>query len=112
MDLKTITDIVNSNMPDSYKETGILLVIAKDEKVIPNILEILNNERQLKKELLLDTNEELSRALIVLKDKKLTAKRGIIAQPSWVVGKIVEHYKKWRGVISCTFPLNLEDDND
>jgi hypothetical protein len=66
MDIKTIKQIVNSNLPLGQQEKAILSVLANDKKVIPYIMEILDNEREQNKELLLDTNLELSRALITL----------------------------------------------
>lgn len=66
MDIKNIKQIVNSDLPIDYQEKAILSVLANDKKVIPYIMEILENERKQNKELLLDTNMELSRALITL----------------------------------------------
>lgn len=57
-----------------------------DKKVIPTILEMLQQER-LKDELILDSNAELSRALIVLKDSNLKSNKNIIADPKWVSGE-------------------------
>ena len=68
MDIKLITEILNSSNSDELKEKMIISVLSVDKKVIPIILEILQEERVKKDELILDSNAELSRALIVLKE--------------------------------------------
>ena len=106
MDIKTIKQIVNSNLPADHQERAILSVLADDKKVIPYIMEILDNERKQTKELLLDTNAELSRALIVLKDDNLRYNKKVVADPKWVVGEIKKHYLKWKDYIKCTFNVD------
>lgn len=105
MDIKKIKDIVNANFRDEITEKLILSVIADDKKAIPTILNILQTEREQKEELLLDTNAELSRALIVLKDKNLKYNKKIIVDPKWVVEQIINHYKKWNDYIGCCFKI-------
>jgi len=106
MDIKKIKEIVNLNISDEQKERYILSIIADDKKAIPTILTILNFEREKKEELILDTNSELSRALIVLKDDNLKYNEKIIADPKWVVGEIIKHYIKWKDYIKCNFKIN------
>lgn len=98
MDVKKIKDIVNSDLPTNYQEKAILSVIANDNNVIPYIMEILENERNQSKELLLDTNLELSRALVTLNNSK-----GKKEQTEFVVGEIKKHYLKWKDYIRCCF---------
>lgn len=105
MDLTSIKEIVNSELDDDIQERCIISIIAYDKKVIPTILEILEDERKSNKELLLDTNAELSRALVVLKDSNLKWNKKIIADPKWVVGEIIKHYQKWKDRISCNFNI-------
>lgn len=105
MNIKKIRDIINWNLPDDVTESYLIAVISEDKKVIPTILEMLNNERKLKEELLLDTNAELSRALVVLQDKNLKYNKKIIADPPWVVSEIIKHYKKWKDYITCNFKI-------
>lgn len=105
MDIKCIKEIVNSNLPLDYQEKAILSVLANDTKVIPYIMEILDNERKQNKELLLDTNVELSRALIVLDDDNLKANKKVVSDPKWVAGEIKKHYLKWKDYIKCTFKV-------
>lgn len=107
MDLKKIKEIVNSNLPHKIQESAILSVLSHDEKVIPHMLEILENERNHSKELLLDTNVELSRALVTLDSKPTTpsAKRDLKEQTTYVVGEIKNHYLKWEDYIKCCFKV-------
>ena len=58
MDLKSIKEIVCSDVPEYAQERLILSVLAQDKKAIPYIMEILKNERDESSELLLDTNSE------------------------------------------------------
>ena len=105
MDIKKIREIINLNLSDELTENYLIAIISDDKKVIPVILELLNSERELKEKLLSDTNVELSRALVVLQDKNLKYNKKIIADPSWVVGEIIKHYKKWKDYITCNFKI-------
>lgn len=106
MNLEKIKEILDYQIPNDHKESLILSTIADDPKAIPTILEILQIERDRNKELLLDTNLELSRAVIVLNDENLKWTKKIIAEPSWIVEQIKKHYKKWKGYIRPCFPIN------
>lgn len=107
MDVKKIKEIVNLDISDEQKERYILAIIADDKKAIPDILNILNIEREKREELILDSNAELSRALIILKDDNLRYNsKKIIADPKWVVGEIVRHYQKWSGYVRCNFKVD------
>jgi hypothetical protein len=114
MNIKKITEIVNLPIPEEMKKSYIIDVLAQDKTVIPTILKILEEERYTNKELLLDTNLELSRALVVLKDKNLKWDKNIITDPKWVIGEIIKHYQKWKNYIGCCFnikELNEGSDN-
>ena len=100
MNIEKIKEIVNTDLPSDYKEKLILSVIANDKKVIPYIMEILEYERKKNEELLLDTNMELSRALIVLDTKN---KKAMKEHTEFVVGEIKNHYLKWKDYIRCCF---------
>ena len=105
MDIKNIKQIVNSDLPIDYQEKAILSILSNDKKVIPYIMEILENERKQNKELLLDTNMELSRALITLNTNPSDAKgkKAMKEQTDFVVGEIKKHYLKWKDYIKCCF---------
>ena len=70
MDLKLIKQVLDYELLDEVKENLILQVLAKDKKVIPNLLQMLECERDFNKELLLDINEELSKTYITLNESK------------------------------------------
>ena len=106
MNIKSIKQIVNSDLPNDYQEKAILSILADDKKVIPYIMEILENERKQSKELILDTNSELSRALLVLNDENLKTNKKVVADPKWVVGEIKKHYLKWKDYIKCNFKVD------
>ena len=106
MDIKSIKQIVNSDLPSDYQEEVILSILADDKKVIPYIMKILENERKQNKELILDTNAELSRALLVLDDTNLKSSKKMVADPKWVVGEIKKHYLKWKDYIKCNFKVD------
>ena len=106
MDIKKIKEVVNLNISDEQKEQYILSIISDDKNVIPIMLEILKYERKKKDELVLDSNAELSRAFIVLKDENLKYNKKIIADPKWVVGEIIKHYEKWKDFIKCNFKID------
>ena len=105
MNINEIKLIVNAPMSDELKRKYILTVIADDKDAIPSILEILNAERSLKDELILDSNVELSRALIILRDKNLTYNKDIICDPKWASDEIIKHYDKWSEHIQCNFKI-------
>lgn len=105
MNVKKIKEVVNLDISDEQKERYILAIIATDKKAIPTILDILNTEREKREELILDSNAELSRALIVLKDDNLKYNKKIIADPKCVVGEIIKHYQKWKDYVKCNFKV-------
>lgn len=105
MDIKSIKEIINSELSNEQKEKCIISILADDKNVITHILDILRHEREKAKELLLDTNAELSRAYIVLKDKNLKYNKNVICDPSFVVEEIKNHYEKWKNYIKCNFKV-------
>jgi hypothetical protein len=107
MNIEDIRAIVNNdNLPKQVQKNYILSIIAKDEDAIPLIMEILNFERQEKKELILDSNMELSRALITLQDPNIGKdKPKPYIELAFVVGEIKKHYLKWQDKIRCCFKV-------
>jgi hypothetical protein len=97
MDLEKIKEILACEFFDKKTQTDLILsVIAKDEKAIPMIMEILNYERTQKSELLKDINVLLSLAHTGLEDTKIN-KDGFIQQ------KILEFYIKNKKIIGHCF---------
>ena len=112
MNINELKLVINSTMTNELKERAILTILSQDNKVIPHILEILQNERATNKELLLDTNMELSRALIVLNDDNLKPNKKVLVDPKWVAGEIFKHYIKWKDYIRCNFKFKQLEDID
>ena len=105
MDLEKIKAILDNNdLSKKDKEYYILRVVGEDEEAIPTILGILGVERKKNKELILDSNLELSRALITLEDPKVGKKKPII-ELSFVTGEIRKHYLKWKDTIRTTLKI-------
>jgi len=97
--INKIKEIVNENfLDDVTKKRLIFNVISEDKDAIPNILSILDNERQDNKTLLIDTNEKLSIAFVCLQDKR--------KDTNWLIDEIKSHYKKWSHKIICNFNVD------
>ena len=103
MDINKIKEIVNSPLPEIYKEKAILSVLAADKKVIPYIMEILNYEREKNIEIITDFNVELSRALVALDDENVKSNKKAKLDPKWVAGEMRKHYLKWQDFVKCGF---------
>lgn len=99
MDLKAIKSIVNSNIPESAQRTMILTVIGRDETAISSVLTMVEETRKENKELLLDTNLELSRALVYVDNPKSIDR-------DFVKGEIHKHFLKWKDRIKCCFKFD------
>jgi hypothetical protein len=106
MDIKSLKEIVTSNLPEDVQKREILCIIADDRNAILYIMKILEHERLTNKELILDTNAELSRALMALDDKNVKTHKKAIVDPKWVAGEIKKHYLKWKDYITCTFNID------
>lgn len=74
MDLNRLKDILNSSNSDDMKRHMIIKVLADDEAVIPDILDLLAYERKRKKKLITEINFQLSRAHIALEKGKFDKK--------------------------------------
>lgn len=106
MEINKIRQAVNSGLPNEVVRRLILRVIADDEKAIPDILEILDEERAINRQLLLDTNLELSRAFMTLEDPNIGKKKPKpIIELGFVTGEIRKHYLKWQDRIKCCFKM-------
>ena len=90
MDIKLIREIVNSNANEEMIERLIIRVLAKDEKVIPIIMDILAAERKEKDYLIRDMNAELSRADIGLDNPV------VINKDNFIQKEIKKFYAKYK----------------
>lgn len=107
IDLEEIKDILNTGLSEDDKRILILKTIAKSPGAIPSILAMLDSEREQCRDLISDSNEELSRAFVVLKDENVKANKNALADPKWVADQIKCHYKKWSGVVTCNYPIDI-----
>lgn len=105
MNLEAIKKIIDSEFEDSYKERLVIAELAKDDNVIPLILQILGAERDSKENLIRESNAELSRSLVTLMDDKFASK-GQIVDRHWVAGEIKKHYLKWQEFVRCNFKID------
>ena len=71
MDINKIKSVVDLNAPDSIKEELILEILSKDQNLIPNLLKILQGEREERNDLILELNLQLSRAHTGLENPEL-----------------------------------------
>ena|ERR1035437_5838087 len=105
MNIKNIKSVIDNNLlPDNVKENLILSIIALDKNSVPMILKMLDSEREKNEELILDSNSELSRALVTLEDPNIGKKNPII-ELNFVLGEIKKHYLKWQNTIRCNFKI-------
>lgn len=107
MNIEKIKEVVNNNtLPAYIQKQLILYIIAADREAVPMVLEMLNNEREESHNLILDSNLELSRALIALEDPNIGKKKPKpIIELGFVVGEIKNHYIKWQHKIKCCFNI-------
>lgn len=106
MNLQLIKEIINSSLREEEKKIAILKILAQDKNIFKYLLKFLEDERNFNKRLLLDTNEELSRALVCLNDNNIKVNKKAILNPKWVVSKIKKHYTKYENYILCNFKIN------
>lgn len=106
MDLVKIKEIVNNDeLPNFIKEHRLLTVLSNNDDIIPIILKILEFQRKEQRELLIDTNLELSRAFVLIDNTKVQSLNIIVPEPSFIVSEIRKHYKKWQHKIRCCFNI-------
>ncbi len=119
-ELKSILNLDDSIYPKEAKEHLIIKSLSMDEKLIPTLMNILEQERRDKKELMSDMNLELSRAHIFIDEHwpsnsafaeqadrrfgravKVKEEKGL--HRGFVLDKIAEFYTKYKGRISHCF---------
>lgn len=96
MDIKKLKEVINSNLPDDYIEAKIINILSKDENVIPMMLSVLQNEREIKKEISMEMNVLLSKAHIGLDNKKFN-------KGNFMQNEIIEFYTKYKDHIGHCF---------
>lgn len=104
MNIKELKAILNSSFPDSLKEVEVINILANDEKVIPKIIELLEQERRSKKELIQDLNLELFRADCYIEDVVETKKQAKKTfNKKFVMAEIEKFYIKYKSTIRHCF---------
>lgn len=109
MNFEKLQRILALEIDDGSKRKLVLQELSNDKKVIPNLLEILQSEREEQKELILDMNIELSRAHLyiddyaVLEKTKSGAPKKEGVTKHFVMDKIAEFYVKYKGKVSHAF---------
>ena len=105
MDLDKIKAIVNtSGLSSKDKQQAIYEVLAQDVDAIPQMLKILNLEREQKHDLIVDMNLELSRAHLYVEavEVKKEPKIGNVNRP-FIMDSIAAFYIKYKGKVSHCF---------
>ena len=96
MNIKELKSIINSGLPDDIIRFRIINSLAKDENVIPDVIRILERERQFKKELCDEMNLLLSKAHIALDNKKFN-------EGNFIQKEIIDFYKRHKGYVGHCF---------
>jgi hypothetical protein len=106
MDIERLKKVLNdSNFPDELKKDEIVRILAKDKDVIPNVLDILKNERESKSELCSDLMVELARAYIyidTIKEPKSQSKESF--NKKFVISEMDKMYLKHKSALN--HPVN------
>lgn len=122
MDLTKIKQVVNQDLlSDDQKRAVILMIIAEDKKAIPDLLEMLEAERQIRYDLIIDMNLELSRTAMYLKEFALEDKRrrsakdgGGLDRP-FILDAVKQFYRKYRGIVEHAYepewPKEFNEEN-
>ncbi len=101
MNVELIAQIVNDrNNSEEEKRSLIIGVLARDKNAMPDILELLAEERKNKNELILGFNLELSRANVYIEEKpesKDESKQGF--NKAFVTSEIKKFYTKYKDFI-------------
>jgi len=104
MNIKSLKDIVNSETPDSLKYLKIIQLLASDENALSDMIKILDEERRIKKELIMDMNLELSRAHIYIdlrQENKSEAKESF--NKNFIIDEIAKFYFKYKSMVKHCF---------
>lgn len=99
MNLKEISLIVNSEeLTEDQKKQFIIISLSKSKDVIPDILKILESERNNNKLIISDLNVTIAKSLLFIKNKRLLKK-----DKDFIKQDIVSMYKKWKDYIKPPF---------
>lgn len=97
MNIDKIKEIIALNLPDAITRAQIIDCIASDENVIPTVMDILNAEREFKKQIMNEMNSLLSLSESSLETPKLNIE-------GFVQRDIMKFFKKYadvKGIFHC-----------
>ncbi len=101
MNLKLIEQIINGNNTEEMKRHLIINVLAMDKNAIPDILQVLAQERENKDILITDFNAELSRAHIYIDDRPESKEEGKNSfNKNFVIDNIGKFYYKHKELVN------------
>ena len=98
IDLGKIDQALKSEMPKEIIRLDILRIIARDEAALPDLIHILEAERERKKALILEMNLQLSRAHMALIEPKLN-------EDGFVKGEISKFYQNNKDELSHCYKV-------
>jgi hypothetical protein len=96
MNIKELKKIANSDIPEELMKSAIINSLARDENIITLVMKILDQERQLKKEMQQEMNLLLSKAHLGLEKKELN-------EDGFMQKEILEFYDKYKENVSHCF---------
>jgi len=101
--MEEIIELIKSGIIDEYVlKQYIIRYIATQEDVIPYIMEILEEERKQKKELLQEMNLNLTRNTLYIKNPELTMGNGKKGQEKFLLEETHNFYKKYQNKVKTT----------
>jgi hypothetical protein len=99
MNIQELKSIINSGLPDEVVKSEIFKLLARDEFTIPIILNILQRERDLNKEIIEEMNQLLSKAHIGLGNRKFN-------RDNFMQKEIADFYIKYKDHVSHCFKID------
>lgn len=96
MNLERLKLILNQQCDPFLIEDMLIEELAKDEKVVSLVLELLDKEREQKKNLITEMNFQLSRADVGLDNKKFN-------KDNFIQAEIKSFYEKFKGMVGHCF---------
>ncbi len=101
MNIELIAKIVNGNNTEEMKRHLIIGALAMDKNAIPDIMEVLAQERNNNNELIIDFNAELSRAHIYIDERPESKEEGKASfNKNFVIDNIGKFYYKHKELVN------------
>lgn len=100
MDLNKIREALDSGMPNPVIKSRILSIIGLSDDSVMQLMEVVNSRMQSDKQLIEDSNLEVSRAALHIKSPSLS-------ESSFILTEIGKHYEKYNDRIHCCFNIQF-----